>query len=298
MVPPVKRRALVGSLGGIAVTLLVVFAAAELTRRLERHRLFFDLSGLRWVIVWILLLGLLLGAVVTVSRRYPPLVVIPAVLLGLGYTLAGPLGPWPDTVSSMPGTRWLLFGFGPATLVLVGVFLVAASWRLRGETVTNNEQGGRSTRLLLQGAGGAILAVALLRGLDWLTIRYIESTVFLEVTEARWTMLGLILLGAVIGVLVLMSRRLPWLAVTTAVVWGFLSLAHPGLIGAGIPRTENLLPEGLLAHSAMVPPTIPLMIGILLGATATGLIPHIAGDNRRTAQTDLAADEAVDEARN
>jgi hypothetical protein len=283
---------LVGSLGGIAITLLVVFAASDLTLRLERHRMFFDLPGLRWVLGWILLLGLLLGAVVTVSRRYPPLVVLPAVLLGLGYTLASPFGPWPEAVASMPGIRWLWSGFGPATLLLVGAFLVAAGGRIE----TNGGQGGRSTRVLLQGAGGAILAVALLRGLDWLTIRYIESTVFLEVTEARWAMFGLVLLGAVIGVLVLISRRLPWLTVTTAAVWGLLFLAHPGMLGAGAPWTENVLPDALRADSAMLPPTIPLMIGMLVGASATGLIPQIAADNPRNTQPDLPADEAFNEA--
>ena len=257
-----RRSVVIGSAGGIAVSALVLLVLPEMTRSAERARALFDLAALRGSLPWFALLGAVLGAAMIGSRSYPFVVAVPAVLLGYGYYVVSPtgyspLGNWiPD-----PIVLRFLFSFGSAALILVGVLAALAGWRIRQtylrQPMSSPEPDGRR-HMVAGAAAGTAVAVILLLVLERLRLALFTNAMF-DLPGTRRAMLGLFVLGAALGVVIILSERIPSLAVSAAAALTVFVVLHPML---GVFPTEGMLPF-LFRHRLGLSPEVVMTAGLL-----------------------------------
>ncbi|MEX1208234.1 MAG: hypothetical protein WEE36_06415 [Acidimicrobiia bacterium] len=263
------RRHAVGSVGGLALTALVVVAIPRLTRRYERSRLFFDFDGFWGFTLLIVLLGIVVGSAIAFRRRHPMLVIVPAVLLAIAYTIVPPIGPRSGGILPASLASRIASGFGAATVVLVGVLVAVALWgpwrpskRVSGQPVPDRR------RQLFGVAAGLALALGFLTLFGRLTVDLISHGSFGETGALRWAALGLFALGTAVGGVIIVGERLPTMTITLIGVMVAVFLVQ------SIPIAQ---PNGWLLDLwiwfrwfrwATIEPAVPLTVGILVGSVA------------------------------
>lgn len=278
-----RRSVLIGSIGGVGITALVLFALPELMRSAERTRVFFDFPGFRWVILWLALLGAVLGMAIIVSERYPLVVAVPAVLLGYGYYVIG-LGWfafWPRWVPQSI-VMGFLRSFGLAALVVVGVFATVAVWRLsriyRRQPSAADASVARA-HLVAGAIGGIAVAVGLVLVLERLSLALFRHAMVRDLTGAGRAMFGLFAVGASLGAVVVVSERVRSLAVSAALA---------SLLLVGLNPLYGLAPydwvtSAVLRLRLFLPPDTAVIIGMLVAVGAWRLL-----EARRSADHEVA----------
>jgi hypothetical protein len=280
-----RRPVLIGLVGGIAVSPLVLLVLPEMTRSAERTRAFFDFAGLRTALLWFALLGAALGAAIISSRRYPLVVAVPAVLLGFGYYVLSPTG-WTSLLGTWIPESVVLripFSFGSAALVLVGVLAAVAVWRIwqiyRQKPSSSGDGVGRRDMVVGTLAGiGSVVALLPILGRVELALSIRGS--LLDFPGMRMAMLGLFVIGVVFGALVIVSERFPFLGVSAATALVLFVVLHPMF---GIFPSEGTW-SFLVRNRLSLSPGIVLITGILLAVTAWRLLPMRHPDSRVAAQ--------------
>lgn len=254
-----RRELLLGSIGGALAAIALLFGLSRLTQDFTKQAAFFDVSGLRLTVVWIVLLGVGFGVVFLVSDRNPLVAAIPAFVLGVLY-------------ASIPGLHlfgweWLppvvleqvMISFGPAPFLLVGVLVSATAWsvwRTRSDTTPPSPNG--RVRAVLGSFVGVVIAMVLLFGLGRLGPDLLAHASFAETAQLRWTVLLLALLGVVVGVGLALSRVNGMVAATTAVLLGIAYAAYPPLQLLG---TAGWVPEPIFRQVLVSSPAPFLVIG-------------------------------------
>ena len=127
------RRLLFGGVTGLIVTAVVLVALRELTPEISEGLSRFDAGQARWAMIWLVVLGVVLGLVGVAGRSNALVSAVPGVLLFLVY-----LPLFFDLIipSWYPG--WLatmvLSGFGTGTpLLIIGVLLGVAGWSISSQ---------------------------------------------------------------------------------------------------------------------------------------------------------------------
>jgi hypothetical protein len=124
------RPLLYGGIAGFIVTAVVLVALRELTPEISRGLSQLDSGQARWAMIWLVVLGVVLGLVAVAGRSNALVSGVPAVLLFLVY-----LPVFFDRIISSWYPGWLgrtvTSSFGTGTpLPIIGVLLGVAGWSI------------------------------------------------------------------------------------------------------------------------------------------------------------------------
>ena len=231
--------------------------------------------------VIMLLVGATTAVVGVLSRRLPLLATTAAVLLGYGL-----LATRPDLVpvhlpypASWQGARLHAYA------LLTGMMAATAVWGFlpprRSQPVpaadagpgspSNDERSGHNVprwgRHLAAGVAGIVLALAV-QAFSVQVFRRPEFNLPQEAPEWRGLMVGtLLLIGAVVAVVVLISPRVPWLstALGVALVYGTLGTLPPAGFDLGLPSYPPLF------QTTFWLPTVTIA-AVVIGASIVGAV--------------------------
>lgn len=254
-----RRQLLLGSIGGATAAIALLFGLSRLTQDFSKQAALLDVSGLRLTVVWLVVLGVGFAVVLLVSDRSPLVAAIPAFALGVLYASTPGL--------HLFGWEWLppvvleqvIFSFGPAPFLLVGVLLSATAWSVwRGRSDTTPLSPNGRVRAVLGSLGGVAIAMVLLFGHGRLGPDLLAYASFGETAQLRWTVLLLVLLGVVVGVGLALSKVNGMIAATTVVLLGIAYAAYPPLQLLG---TAGWFPEPILRQVLVSSPAPFLIIG-------------------------------------
>ncbi len=249
--------------GGLGIAIGLWIAFAYLAGDFNMSHWWWDRSGLLWSSLGFVVAGAVVVALARVKSGNWMLAMIPAVLLGVAYTLGRPLGP-----GGRPIWDWLDNGFDLVTPVVVGALVAVALWLIWKAGADHSDYAPRPgrTRSALLLVGGALLALVFLVTFDRLQRAYFSNTNLEEFAYARWQVSGLVILGGVFAGVFLVTRRAPLLHLGALVMLSLMFLAYPRVFGATSEWASRLF---VLAEDAEASPAIPLAVGVLLGILAS-----------------------------
>lgn len=128
------RRLLIGGVTGFIVTAVVLIALRELTSQISQGLSRFDSGQARWAMIWLIVLGVVLGLVVVAGRSNVSVSGVPAMLLFLVYSPVLVDLTIPDWYPGWLGTTVML-SFGTGTpLLIIGVLSGVAGWSISGKS--------------------------------------------------------------------------------------------------------------------------------------------------------------------
>lgn len=124
-----RRQIVLGSAAGLVVTCVVFVALRQLTPEIMRGLGRVDVTEARVAVLWMLLLGIVLGFVILATRSNPLVSAVPAVLLFIAYS---PLVIDTAILEWYPG--WLSISLslsaGPTPFAIIGLLAGVAGWNI------------------------------------------------------------------------------------------------------------------------------------------------------------------------
>jgi hypothetical protein len=143
--PGPRYRLLVGAAAGVAIVAVLPSALRTLSNDLHFTAAIRDFGSLRPAVLRMILLGVVVGAAVILSKVSPLATAVPAVVVALAYATAphlqllGPVGWIPRSLREQ-----VTFTIGPSPAVVIGVLAAAAAWntwvKLRSSTGSEEAQ--------------------------------------------------------------------------------------------------------------------------------------------------------------
>lgn len=268
-----RRSVLIGLVGGIAVTALVLLVLPEPTRFTDMRLLSSSFGERRMAFLWLALLGVAVGAAIIISKRYPLIVAVPAVLLGYGYYVISPTGQVVLLDPLIPGSVVvrLLYSFGPAALMHVGVLAAVAVWRIvlsKRQKPSNSSDVVERRDTIVGVLAGIGTAIAFLAVLGRVELALTNNGRAMDLPGMRMMMLVLFVIGAAVGVLIILNDRLPLLAASAAASLIVFVVLHPMF---GIFPTEGAW-VFLFRNRLLVSAGVVHITGILLAVGAWRLL--------------------------